>query len=96
MSDGVSIPSGKYGAAINKVNDLATRLGAPKSVTGVTQALADAVPSAFVHQAFDSATTVLKSAALGDVMFFLVFFFSFLFSIIGSWRREGARRNGFR
>ena len=54
------------GMAINRINELAHDLGASKEVTGTTQAVADALPSNFVPNAFRAGTRVIAHSVTGD------------------------------
>lgn len=63
---GEIIPVGKVGKAVNRINDLAQKLGAPREVTDATQTAADIVPSNAAQQWIGFAGRSLHRAARGD------------------------------
>lgn len=60
ISERAKIPVGPTGQAINAINSLAQRVGAPKAVTDATQMAADAVPANFIQTTFGSTLRMLK------------------------------------
>ncbi len=60
VAERARIPVGPTGQAINFANDMAHRVGLPKSATDATQMVADAVPANFIQTAFGSSLRMLK------------------------------------